>query len=55
MSSSMDAGYNSDEAMKTINSKCEKSKDGKHDFKKLGSGPSSGGECKLCGASYYWK
>jgi hypothetical protein len=55
MSSSRDAGYAADDAMKTIDSKCPKAKDGKHDFKTIGSGPSSGGECKNCGTSYYWK
>lgn len=55
MSSSLDAGYSSQEAMKILSTKCEKSEDGKHDWKRLGSGPSSGGECKKCGACYYWK
>lgn len=55
MSSVRDAGYWAEDAMKTIASKCPKSKDGKHDFKKIGSGPSSGGECKYCGTNYYWK
>lgn len=55
MSSSYDAGKCADEAMDVIKSKCKKSADGKHDFKTIGGGPSSGGECKNCGATYYWK
>jgi len=55
MGSVMDSGYWSEKAMETKRTPCPKAKDGKHDWEPQGAGPSSGGICKLCGASYYWK
>lgn len=55
MSSSTDAGHAAAEAMKVINSTCPKTKDGKHKFDTHGSGPSTCGTCRLCGATYHWK
>lgn len=54
MSSSYDAGKTADEALKTM-TKCPKSPDGKHSWKKYGQWPSTWEECRHCKDTIFWK
>jgi len=55
MSSSHDAGYYAEDARKEKEKKCKKSSDGKHKWKRIGTGPSSWDECIHCKVSVYYK
>ncbi len=55
MSSSVDSGYYAEKARKATESFCPKSKDGKHQFVKHGSWPSTWFECKCCKHTEYSK
>ncbi len=55
MSSSMDAGYYADQAVKVKKTKCKKSPTGKHKWVRHGVGPSAWDECKYCKVTAYWK
>ena len=56
MSSSADAGYYAEQARKTMETKCEKSADGKHKWYTHSPGsPSTWKECVNCGATAYFK
>lgn len=55
MSSIIDSGRSARDAERVRQSKCEKSKDGKHDWEDRGSWPSTWGECRYCGATYFDK
>lgn len=55
MSSSYDAGYYADEAVKTKNTKCKASPNRKHKWKKFGSWPSSWEKCLHCKQTIYYK
>lgn len=53
MGSVMDWGKAQEQASKVKISKCEKG--GEHDWERKGSWPSTWGECKKCGATYFDK
>lgn len=55
MSSLIDSGYQAKEAERVRQQQCPKAADGKHDWKQFGSWPSTWGECKRCGATYFDK
>jgi len=55
MSSSMSAGYWTNEAQKERETPCPKSKDEKHEWVTKATGPSSWQQCKHCGSNIYGK
>jgi hypothetical protein len=55
MSSVIDAGYAAEKAREVRESFCPESNDGKHEWEKHGSWPSTWGECKKCKAAYFDK
>jgi hypothetical protein len=55
MSSSIDSGYSAQQASKNKRTKCKKSTDSKHKWKKMGMWPSSWEECTRCKEAIFWK
>lgn len=55
MSSSYDAGYHADQALKSLKTKCPKSKGGRHKWKQFGVAPSHYEKCIHCKLTIYWK
>ena len=55
MGSSMSSGHAAKVAQQVRASECPKAKDGKHDWEAKGSWPSTWGECRKCGDTYFDK
>lgn len=55
MGSVLSSGHYANEAEKIKNTPCRQSKDGKHKWKKQGSGPSAYDKCEHCKTNVYYK